>query len=263
VKVVVQAGHVARKTGSTGTNGEQPFNIAVSEMVVQVLRARHVNAHWIEADPSLDAYHGDFFVAIHADGSVKSSATGASVGYRNGRGKTFAHAIKAAYQQRAGDAGYELLFRDDNYTEDLHLYYGTGNALAQNPQTRAVIVEAGFLTSPKERKFLNSDAGREALALAIADSIKADDAPMGPRVNLDRLTTAFKLRQDDIQNDTEQVQRALNREYNLHLRTDGVVDEATVAAYRAHQERLFGKVGDAADGIPGRKSLEALGFEVT
>jgi hypothetical protein len=54
----------------------------------------------------------------------------------------------------------------------------------------------------------------------------------------------------------------LNKEYHLHLRTDGVVDEATVAAYKAHQVKLFGHSHDA-DGIPGLESLGALGFHVT
>jgi hypothetical protein len=258
---VVQAGHVARTSGATGTNGEQPFNLAVSRLVVRELRARGVNAHRIDADPPFEAYRGDVFVAVHADGSVSTSAKGASVGYRNSRGKTLARRIKTAYQQRARASGYPLLFRDDNYTVALRRYYGTGNALAQNPDCRAVIVEGGFLTNSTERAFLTSDDGHQALALAIADSIKADGEPLGPRVVLDRLILAFVKRVEDVSNDTRQVQRALNREYGLHLRTDGIVDEATVAAYKAHQEKLFG-VGPDADGIPGRESLEALGFQV-
>lgn len=262
MKVVVQAGHVARTTGATGTAGEQPFNIAVRRLLVRELRARHVNARRINADVALADYKGDVFVAIHADGSVHESAHGASLGYRNPRGKTLARAIKRAYKTRASEAGYEIQFRADNYTEDLHFYYGTGNALAQNPQCRAVVVEGGFLTNPQERAFLKSADGQKALAHAIADAITADMADDGPTVNLNGLVLAFVNRSDDPHNDTEQVQRALNREYDVHLRTDGTIDEATVMAYKAHQEELFG-VGPDANGIPGRESLEALGFHVT
>jgi hypothetical protein len=261
MKVVVQSGHVARTTGSTGTNGEQAFNLAVSKLLVRELRARHLNARRIDADPGIGDYRGDVFVAIHADGSLDHSAQGASVGYRNGRGKTLARNIKRAYQRHAGLVGYEIKFRSDNYTEDLHFYYGTGNAVSQNPDCRALIIEGGFLTNHDERTFLKSVEGQGALATAIADGITGDAPPAGPTVNLDQLILAFVNRSNDPLNDTEQVQTALNREYRLHLRTDGQIDEATVAAYKAHQEELYG-VGPQADGIPGRESLEALGFRV-
>lgn len=262
MKVVVQSGHVPRTTGATGTSGEQPFNLAVSKLVVRELRARQVNARRIDADVAIGNYRGEVFVAIHADGSVDDSAHGASVGYRNSRGKTLARHVKRAYKQRARDAGYDLKFRSDNYTEDLHFYYGTGNALAENPDCRAIVIEGGFLTHRDERAFLTSAAGQKALAMAIADGITGDTAPAGPTVNLDRLILAFVNRSDDPLNDTQQVQQALNREYSLQLRTDGKIDAATVAAYKAHQEELFGP-GPDADGIPGRESLEALGFNVT
>ena len=262
MKVVVQSGHVNRTTGATGTSGEQPFNLAVSKLLVRELRARNVNARRIDADVAIGEYRGDVFIAIHADGSLDESAHGASVGYRDSRGKTLARKIKRAYKVQAKDTGYEIRFRSDNYTDALHFYYGTGNALAQNPDCRAVIIEGGFLTNRDERAFLKSVAGQKALATAIADGITGDAHPPVPAVNLDRLVLAFVNHADDPLNDTEQVQKALNREYGLHLRTDGKIDEATVAAYKAHQEELFG-VGPDATGIPGRESLEALGFHVS
>lgn len=262
MKVVVQSGHVARTSGATGTAGEQSFNLAVSRMLVRELRARHVNAMRIDADPPFGSYKCDVFVAIHADGSTSKAAKGASVGYRDPRGKTLARKIKTSYRRRALAAGYTIKFRDDNYTEALHKYYGTGNALANNPACRAVIVEGGFLTNDKERLFLTSGEGQQALALAIVDAITGDNPPSGAKVDLKGLIVAFATRDPGASEDVREVQRALNAEYELHLRTDGVVDDATVAAYQAHQERLFG-VGPDADGIPGRESLEALGLLVT
>jgi hypothetical protein len=84
-----------------------------------------------------------------------------------------------------------------------------------------------------------------------------------PHVTLWRVQRAFRLRNDDENNDTEQVQRALNAVYKPTppLRTDGLVDDATFAAYKAHQVKLYGR-GPDADGIPGRDSLQRLGFVV-
>jgi hypothetical protein len=255
--VIVQAGHVARTTGSTGTGGEQEFNLAVANMVAAEVKRRGGTAKVIRADVAQSDYRGDYFVAIHADGSTSKSVRGSSVGYRNARGKTLALAIKKHYQERAKQAGYALSFRADNYTPALHHYYGTGYAIAQNPSCRAVIVEGGFLTHPLERTFLSTQAGRRALALGIADAILPDrpsvPAPtvaVKPYVNAASVLVAFKRRGDDVNNDTEQVQRALNARYGLKLRTDGIVDDETVAAYKHHQlaDRRTGK---DADGMPG------------
>ncbi len=82
-----------------------------------------------------------------------------------------------------------------------------------------------------------------------------------PYVNLGRVRTAFANRQDDVTNDTEQIQRALAAKLGVTLRTDGIVDEATVKAY-AQWQRKCGFSGDAANGIPGKTTLERLGFRV-
>ncbi len=73
--------------------------------------------------------------------------------------------------------------------------------------------------------------------------------------------TAFTNRRDDVYNDTEQVQRALNRVYGLDLREDGIFDDATAQAYGMHQ-RKCGFRGADANGTPGETSLNKLGFRV-
>lgn len=86
--------------------------------------------------------------------------------------------------------------------------------------------------------------------------------PYRPWVSLKRLQVAFTKKQDDISNDTEQVQQMLNRKYGLKLPTHGVIDDASVAAYKKHQLAL-GYTGSDADGVPGKTSLEKLGFRVS
>lgn len=91
-------------------------------------------------------------------------------------------------------------------------------------------------------------------------------APATPRVDLSRLITAAKTdppaRQGHVtyMAGTNLVERALVAEGLLGKRYagDGSFGTATVAAYAAWQRRC-GYTGKAADGIPGRSSLERLG----
>jgi hypothetical protein len=82
-----------------------------------------------------------------------------------------------------------------------------------------------------------------------------------PYVNVASLNVAFRKRQDDVLNDTEQIQRRINELYHPvpPLRTDGIIDDLTVAAYKKHQLAI-GLTGADADGYPGNVSVEALGF---
>ncbi len=82
-----------------------------------------------------------------------------------------------------------------------------------------------------------------------------------PYVNLDRVRVAFTNRQDDVNNDTEQVQRALAVKLGVKLRINGVVDDATVKAY-AQWQRKCGFSGADASGVPGKVTLERLRFRV-
>ncbi len=193
--VIVQSGHCHRKKGSTGTSGEQEFNAQAAAATVAELHQRGHDARSILADPPVAQYTADFFVAIHGDGSKSSKVRGASVGWRTTSGKAFAQLWKAAYVGHGWSSG----FHADNYTEDLHLYYGTGNALAMNPKCRAIIVEGGFLTNADDRAEMHSPDGHRRVALAIADAVDRslgntppeDDMPLTDQDIFKLLTTKF------------------------------------------------------------------------
>jgi len=165
--LVVQRGHCYRRTGATGTTGEQAYASAVANACVALLHGRGGwDVRAILADEDLADYRGDAFAAIHCDGSTNSTARGASVGYRTPEGQRFGQAWKRAYLARGWKGG----FRPDNYTAALGGYYGTGNAISVGNR-RAVILECGFLTNPQDRDLLIADGGPVRVALAIGDAL--------------------------------------------------------------------------------------------
>src|SRR5690606_11073631 len=164
--LVVQRGHVGRKTGATGAPGEQQFAIEAAERV-----AHHVNAvghivRIIDAVEPAERYRGDMFVAIHYASSSNPSARGASVGYQTPEGKSFAAAWKRHYQANGWTGG----FRPDNYTHNLAGYYGVRRAVSVRNK-RAFILEAGFHSNPDDRRLLASPAGPDRVGVAVAAAV--------------------------------------------------------------------------------------------
>jgi hypothetical protein len=162
--LVVQRGHCNRKTGKTGTVGEQAYVTRVADACHTLLNGRD---GWVVKRTLADVndYSGSAFVAVHCDGSKSSSARGASVGYRTPEGQTFGQAWKLAYARR----GWPV-FRPDNYTDALAGYYGTVNAINAGNR-RAIVIECGFRTSPEDRALLDGPGGPERVALAIGDAL--------------------------------------------------------------------------------------------
>lgn len=171
--LVMQMGHVDRRTGATGTTGEQVFARAVAAELRDVMAGRRGwTLRVIHADEGSDRYDGDAFVAVHCDGSTNPVARGASVGYRNASGRDLGQAWKDAYERH----GWPGDWRGDNYTDALKSFYGTRKAIAQG-NLRALIVECGFLTSPRDRAALQGPGGARRVALAIADAVTGTSAP--------------------------------------------------------------------------------------
>lgn len=162
--LIVQMGHCYRRTGATGTEGEQAYATLVGDACRRLLNRDGWTVNTTLADEY--DYHGDAFVAIHCDGSLNPTARGASVGYRTPEGQNFGQAWKLAYSARGWRGG----FRADNYTSALSGYYGVRNAVSAGTR-RAFIAECGFMTSPDDRALLTAAGGPERVALAIGDAL--------------------------------------------------------------------------------------------
>lgn len=161
----IQRGHCFRRSGSTGTTGEQAYVDRVAKDAAGIIGREHHVRVALADEPVQAGY--DLFIALHCDGSVSSSASGASVGYRTARGRNAAHLWKRRFVAR----GWPFEFRGDNYTAALAGYYGTGWAEARG--IPAFILEHGFLTNPtRDRRWLTSGEGRAASAHALADVMR-------------------------------------------------------------------------------------------
>jgi hypothetical protein len=170
--LVVQRGHVPRRTGATGGPYEQEVAISVAGLVAAMMPDGWTT-RIIDADEPTSRYAGDAFVSLHCDASSNTGVRGASVGWRTTEGRALGAAWKAAYKK----AGWPGSFRADNYTAALSGYYGTGKAVSAGNR-RAVIVEQGFTTNPIERAWLRSPAGQRSSARAAVWAVTGTD-PLG------------------------------------------------------------------------------------
>lgn len=166
--VVLQAGHCFRRRGSTGTAGEQDYNIAVCREAERRFRILGVRCEIILADDPVP--RSDVFVAVHGDGSTNPRAQGCSVGYRNRSSGIIANQWKRAYIEM----GFEGGARADNYTNGLRYYYGTGRAHRAGTPI-AWIIEGGFLTNPIDRAFMQTSQGHDAAAQAIVSAVMGEN----------------------------------------------------------------------------------------
>lgn len=161
--VVLQKGHCFRRSGATGTSGEQVMAHSVVNNAAMRLQAHGHQVTVVLADdrklPSADV-----FAAVHMDGSIYPSARGASVGYRNDASRIAAKRWKVNYQLHGFPGG----FRRDNYTPGLAKYYGTWDA-GHAGIPAAFIMEVGFGTNPYDRAWI--DRNHDRIAQSIVDMV--------------------------------------------------------------------------------------------
>lgn len=168
--LIVQMGHCYRKSGATGTSGEQDYATAVGHACM--LHLDGVGGWRVRTTlADVDDYRADAFFAVHCDGSTSASARGASAGYQTAEGQALAQSWKRAYAAR----GWPI-FRPDNYTAALAGYYGVSNAVAAGTR-RAMIAECGFLTNPEDRDLLLAPDGPGRVALALGDALGITQPP--------------------------------------------------------------------------------------
>ncbi|MGQ9699041.1 MAG: N-acetylmuramoyl-L-alanine amidase [Armatimonadota bacterium] len=161
---VLQRGHVGRKTGNLGTEGEIDYLLRFSSLAGDALVSNGVGVKMLDADNIPYGLRCDAFLALHCDGARDKTANGFSLGYPAHLGDTgaLARCLRVSYGKAVG-----LRFRGYNCTTNLSRYY----AFSRVRSPGRAIIELGFLTNPNERRYLEQHM-REA-ARAVAEGIAA------------------------------------------------------------------------------------------
>jgi N-acetylmuramoyl-L-alanine amidase len=150
---------------------EWEVNLAIVEKTAELLRE-----HGYEVDilPAVvpPSYRAHLFIAIHADGSNDSSASGFRVGAprrdATGRASQFARLLKQAYGEATS------LRELPDVTRRMGNYYAFNFRRyehALHPMTIGVILETGFITSARDRRVIMSEP--EKAAKGIVDAVLA------------------------------------------------------------------------------------------
>ena len=179
LRIALQAGHwrsheapdELARIRSNGTQGggvhEWQVTLEIAQRAATLLEAR---GYEVEVLPATipPGYRADLFIAIHADGFHSPSASGFSVAPprrdASGRAGDFAEVLAASY-------GEATALRHRVATRRMQGYYAFNSRRyrhALHPSTPAVIIETGFLTSPRDREVIVNAPDRSALGIATA-----------------------------------------------------------------------------------------------
>lgn len=166
-KVGLQVGHwqnselpaeLERLIGNTGASSggyeEWEVNLRIAELTRDLLIKRGVQVDLLPATIP-PRYWADVFVAIHADGSTDSSARGFKLARPrrdfSGGADRLLETITASYATSTG------LPLDPNVSRNMTGYYAFAwwrYDHAVHPRTASVILETGFLSSPRDRTII-------------------------------------------------------------------------------------------------------------
>lgn len=180
VRVALQAGHWRaaeapdeqaglRDNGTYGGGkAEWEVNLEIARRTARLLEAE---GYLVEVLPTRipPGYWADLFISIHADGSPSSSVSGyrAAAPRRDatGHAEEFARLLEQSYGEATGLPHYP------NVTRRMRGYYAFNSRRyehALHPMTVGVILETGFLSSPRDRRVIVSEPDRAARGIADA-----------------------------------------------------------------------------------------------
>lgn len=180
-KVGIQAGHwknaelpselaaLRRSTGASG-NGwrEVDVALAMSNKVAEILRSMGAKVDRLPATVP-PAYKADAFVSLHGDANANTKVSGYKLAHARwsqipGREDALIRMISAEYAAASG-----LSEHPSTITENMRQYYAFNwkkfdHAVA--PATPSVILELGFLTTPRDREIILGKQGQLAQGIA-------------------------------------------------------------------------------------------------
>jgi N-acetylmuramoyl-L-alanine amidase len=180
LRIALQAGHwkaaeapdeqAGLRTNGTrgGGKAEWEVNLAIARMTAALLESE---GYLVEILPTTipPGYLADVFVSIHADGNASSAASGYRAAAprrdRTGRAAELAALLTSTYGEATGLPHYPTI------TRRMRSYYAFNSRRydhALHPMTVGVILETGFLTSPRDRRVIVNAPDRAARGIANA-----------------------------------------------------------------------------------------------
>lgn len=193
VRIALQAGHWKAAEApdeqaglrANGTRGggraEWEVNLEIARRAAGILRDA---GHEVEILPTTipPGYWADLFVSIHADGNPSPAVSGfrAAAPRRDatGRAAEFAALLQEVYGEATGLPRYPTVTRRmlGYYAFNWRRYEH-----ALHPMTVGVILETGFLTSPRDRRVIVDAPDRAARGIAEAVERFLPSLPLEPR----------------------------------------------------------------------------------
>ncbi len=146
--VLIQAGHEGRRTGATGAESkygkEIEWTVIVADEATKILREAGISV--IRTGAKIKVSRVKLAIAIHFDGSTKSCASGASIGYPIDGYKPLASRWKKEYSKI-----FPYKWMRDNFTRNLRKYYGYKYVFEKDG---FLLLELGELSCKKQALWL-------------------------------------------------------------------------------------------------------------
>lgn len=180
IRVALQAGHwkaaeapdEQARLRTNGTRGggkaEWEVNLGIARRTAQILEEA---GYTVDILPTTipPGYWADVFIAIHADGNPNTSVSGYRAAAprrdRTGRAHDLVEVLTQTYGAATGLPLYPTI------TRRMRGYYAFNSRRyhhALHPMTVGVILETGFLTSPRDRRIIVDAQDRAARGIADA-----------------------------------------------------------------------------------------------
>jgi hypothetical protein len=188
LRVGIQAGHwkymeapdeiegVRNNGGGTSKSGvpEWQVNLMVAEEIAMILEKEGIVVDILPATVP-PRYWADAFVSLHVDGNDSSLVSGYKVAAARRDMTGQAEGLSRLIEEKYGEL--TKLPLDSNITRTMRGYYAFSwhrYEHAIHPKTPGVIVEMGFLSNPRDARFLinNPEVPAQAVALALIAFLK-------------------------------------------------------------------------------------------
>lgn len=182
MKILIQAGHAGRTSGSTGAPGEQKWTMEIVPKIAQKLREHGAEVREVNADPTNEQIAGDWdlFLAVHYDADMYNDRGGfvdipdASVDQAHEESARIAEEIKKTYFPTTGIPAHP-----ERSNSNTKFYYMWKRLSAKTP---CVIIEAGVgWRTPEDHKTLwfEQDKVVEGITKGILNALKPEP-PIDP-----------------------------------------------------------------------------------